>query len=98
MPIAMIYSLNSTLVKSNAAAMNGTSHTSVVRSSAAKDETSSAQLREPIVKRLPRCERMFRLWKISAMDMVRNAMVVPSGLRPFAGISHTPDSMKWPMK
>ena len=54
--------------------------------------------REPIVKILPRCERMFRLWKISAMDMVRNAIVVPSGLRPFAGISHTPDSMKWPMK
>ena len=39
-----------------------------------------AQLREPIVKRLPRCERMFRLWKISAIDMVRNAIVIPSAL------------------
>ena len=49
-------------------------------------------------KMLPRWERIFRLWKISAMDMVTKAMVVPSGLRPLAGISHIPDSMKWPMK
>ena len=44
---------------------------------------------------LPRWERMLKLWKISAMLMVRKAMVMPSALWV---ISHTPDSMKWPMK
>lgn len=42
------------------------------------------------VKMLPRCERMLKLWKISAMLMVTKAMVVPSGL---SAISQTPDSM-----
>ena len=41
---------------------------------------------------------MFSPWKISAMDMVTKAMVVPSGLKPLAGISQIPDSMKCPTK
>ena len=51
-------------------------------------------LRVRSFRMLPRWDRMLRLWKISAMDMVTKAIVVPSGLRPPAGISHTPDSMK----
>ena len=38
----------------------------------------------------PRCERMLKEWKISAMDMVRNAIVMPSGLLTNA---HWPDSI-----
>ena len=47
------------------------------------------------IKILPRCERILNEWNISAIDMVRNAIVMPSGL---SAISHTPLSMKWPMK
>ena len=43
----------------------------------------------------PFWERMLKEWKISAMDMVRKAMVVPSGLFT---ISQTPLSIKCPMK
>ena len=50
---------------------------------------------EPSLKTLPRWLRRLKLWKISAMFMVRKAMVMPSALWV---ISHTPDSMKWPMK
>ena len=32
------------------------------------------------VKMDPRRERMLKAWKISAIDMVRNAMVIPSRL------------------
>lgn len=42
-----------------------------------------------------RWERIFRLWKISAMDMVRKAMVMPSAL---SVIAQTPLSIKWPIK
>ena len=87
---AMRYSLSSTLVKSKALAMNGTSQTRVV----AIRLPRAAQLRVLFmlcsVKMLPRCERMLKLWKISAMLMVTKAMVVPSGL---SAISQTPDSM-----
>ena len=46
-------------------------------------------------KTLLRWERMLKLWKISAMFMVRKAMVTPSALWV---ISHTPLSRKWPTK
>ena len=49
----------------------------------------------PMEKIEPRCERMFSEWKISHSDIVRNAMVMPSGL---STISHFPASMKCPTK
>ena len=44
---------------------------------------------------VPLWERMLKLWKISAMDIVKNAMVVPAGL--FA-IAQVLVSMKFPTK
>lgn len=44
-----------------------------------------------IENRLPRWLRILKLWQISAMLIVKKAIVVPSAL--FA-ISQTPDSMK----
>ena len=41
--------------------------------------------------RLSRWLRRLKQWKISAMDMVRKAMVVPSGE---VATSHRPDSIK----
>ena len=43
------------------------------------------------LKILLRCERIFRLWKISAIDIVKNAIVMPYSL--FV-IDHSPVSRK----
>ena len=45
---------------------------------------------------LLRWERILKLWKISHMLMVRNAMVMPSSDTPL-GISKYPTSMQCPM-
>ena len=68
---------------------------SVVSARLAAAAPTSAQLGMRSVKMLARCARILKLWKISAMLRVRNAMVVPSG--EFVSVQ-TPYSMWWPMK
>ncbi len=95
MPMAMIYSVKLTEVNPKAPAINGISQTAVV----ARRETPAAMKRslfdERREKMLLRWERILMLWNTSAMDMVRNAMVIPSAL---SVIAHVPDSIKWPTK
>lgn len=52
---------------------------SVVSARLAPAAPTSAQLGVRSVNRLARCARILKLWKISAMLSVRNAIVVPSG-------------------
>ena len=94
-PIAIAYSPSSTLIKPKAPARSGTSHTTVVSSNEPTAAPMSMIVWPGSLKMLPRCERMLNEWNIYAMDIVRNAIVMPSGL---SAISHTPLSMKWPMK
>ena len=44
----------------------------------------------PMVKMQPRSERILKLWHTSAIDIVKNAIVVPSAL---SVIVHTPVSI-----
>ena len=67
-------------VNSKAAAKNGTSMTAVVRIRETTIAPNRKLLRVFKVKMEPRRLLMFREWKISTIDRVRNAMVVPSGL------------------
>ena len=64
--------------------------TRVVAAKLAIEDQISAGFMYFICSRLSLCERMLKLWKISAIDKVRNAMVVPSGL---VVISQTPASI-----
>ena len=83
-------------VKPKASAMTGTSSTMVVSASAPTIAAQSTLLCPGRVKTLRRCERMLKLWNISHMFIVRNAIVMPWGETP-CGISKYPTSMQWPM-
>ena len=82
--------MSSTLVKPKALARKGTSQTRVVATRLPRAAQLRVLLKPLSVSRLPRWERMLKLWKISAMLMVTKAMVVPSAL---SVIVQTPDSM-----
>ena len=75
--------------------MKGTSHTTVVATREPTAAIIKALLKVFKAKILPLWERILKLWKISAIDIVKNAMVIPSAL--FV-ISQTPASIKCPMK
>ena len=89
-PRAITYSVKPIGVNWNAFAINGTSITTVVRIR----ETTIAPYRNLLwlfsLKIDHRRLLMLREWKISTMERVRNAMVVPSAL--FTN-SHAPDSI-----
>ena len=93
--MATRYSGSSTEVKPNALASSGISQTAVVSTRLAIAAPFSSALVDFSEISEPRCERMLKLWKISAMLIVRNAIVMPSAL---SVISQSPDSMKCPMK
>ena len=63
--------------------------------SEATADATSAQFVVGRARMLPRCERILNEWNISAMDMVRNAIVVPCAL---SVIAQVPVSMKCPTK
>ena len=77
-PMAMPYSMGSTVVNSKAFAMKGISQTAVVRISDPMAAPIRSQFMDPSLKILPLWDLMFSEWNISAMDIVRKAMVVPS--------------------
>ena len=79
-PIAIKYSVHSTEVNPNAPAKKGTSHTSVVKRRAAPAESQSTLFCFFTEKSEFLCERILKLWKISAMDIVKNAIVIPCSL------------------
>ena len=83
---AMPYSAQPTGVKPKAAAMGGTSSTTVVRTREPSIAAQRTRLWPRRVNTLRRWDRMLKLWKISHMLMVKKAMVMPSGETP-RGIS-----------
>ena len=95
MPMAMIYSVKLTEVNPNAPAINGISQTAVVARREMPAAIKRSLFDERSEKILLRWDRILMLWNTSAMDMVRNAMVIPSAL---SVIAHVPDSIKWPAK
>ena len=94
-PRATAYSSRRMGVNPKALARTGTSMTRVVRAREARAARFRALFWPFRVKMLFLWLRIFRLWTISAMERVRNAMVIPSGE---LAISQTPDSIKWPTK
>ena len=63
---AMMYSTSSTLVKPKALARKGTSQTRVVSTKLPAAAMVRGLVQAFMLKRLPRCERILKLWKISA--------------------------------
>ena len=74
----------------NASRRNGTYITRTVAIKLAIPAHVRAGFRCLIWNRLPLCERILKLWNISASDNVTKAIVVPSSL---VVISHIPDSI-----
>ena len=74
---AVAYSLSPTAVKSNAEARTGISHTAVVRARLTIAAMLSILFMPFILNKLFSLERRLKLWNISAMERVRNAIVVP---------------------
>ena len=68
------------LVKEKAAARAGISHTAAVSSRDSAADARSNTFTPFRLKRLLRWERMLKEWKISAMERVTKAMVVPTPL------------------
>ena len=89
-PSATEYSKMLICSNSNASLRKGTYITSVVHARLASPAHVRAPFTDFIPKMLPLCDLMLKLWNISAMDNVRKAIVVPSGL---VAISHTPASI-----
>ena len=79
----MRYALMSMWAKPKRFERKSTSTTAVVKSSDAAIARYSALLWLPersILTDEPRCERILNEWKISHMDIVKNAIVIPSAL------------------
>ena len=92
---AVIYSYTLMCSKPKALDRKGIYMTAVVEIRLIKAEPHRNLLCPGSVKMLAFWLRMLKLWHISVMLRVRKAMVIPSGL---LAISHTPASIKWPMK
>ena len=76
-PSAVAYSARSIVANSNREARKGTSITSVVRISDNIIAPKRKRLWLPRVNIEARCERILYEWKISAIDIVKNAIVMP---------------------
>ena len=79
--------------KPNASRRNGIYMTVEVRTRDASIDTQSHLLWLFIVNIEPLLDLILNEWKISTSDIVRKAIVIPSGLST-EGISNTPDSKK----
>ena len=66
-----------TAVNPKASARKGISHTAVVAASETTAATQSITFWEGREKTERRCERILKLWNISANEIVKNAIVVP---------------------
>ena len=81
--------------KPNAPAIGGIAQTANVAASEPSAASHKVTFCFFMVNKLPLCERMFKLWKISASDIVKNAIVVPCEL---SVICQLPVSIKCPIK